>query len=396
MSLEPATLWRCIIATTGPSQRVCYIDREGELEGALASHLSEAFYAIDTEFISGKFYDTRLALVQLGWPDEILLIDPLKVDLAPLTVLFEGTGTALLHAAASDLEIMEDAIGLRPSAIFDTQLAAQILGWPTPSLKVLAGSVLGITLDKTKQYSDWLERPLPEASLTYAASDVAYLHAIESFLSGKLADAGRSAWAKEEFDAMLERSSSPLDSEELWWRISRVGALKADRQLIVQRLAMYRDEQARARNRPSSHILRDEAIVAIATRPPNSPRALKSIKGLSSLPDNAAREIVEVIHAALAADPHELRALPENPFNLELEPVLNVLAALARQRAMDLEIDTDLLARRRDLTAYLSGSPNRLTQGWRRDCILEDVELLRSGKAQITLADDRVRLLSAE
>ena len=334
--------------------------------------------------------------MQLGWPDEILLIDPLKVDLSPLTVLFGGPGTALLHAAASDLEIMEDAIGLRPRAIFDTQLAAQLLGWPTPSLKVLAGSVLGVALDKTKQYSDWLERPLPEASLAYAASDVAYLHAIESHLSAKLAEAGRSAWAQEEFAAMLSRSSAPAEAEELWWRISRVGALKPERQLVVQRLAAYRDEKARERNRPSSHILRDEAIVAIATRPPSSPRALKAIKGLNSLTDDLARELVDVLNAALGAEISELRPLPENPFDLELEPLLNVLAALARQRAMDLEIDADLLASRRDLTAYLSGSPGRLTQGWRRDCILEDVELLRSGKAQISLADDRVRLLSSE
>ena len=368
------------------------VEDAGRLAELVALHGGEDRYAIDTEFVTGKAYGTQLALIQVGWREQIILVDPLATDISPLAELIAGPSTALLHAAASDLEILEAELGHRPKRMFDTQLAAQLLGWPTPSLKVLVGSLLGVGLDKTKQYSDWAARPLSDASIDYAASDVAYLHQLQAQLEGQLAQRGREAWATEEFDAALTRRMTAATPEQLWWRISRAGSLSPSRQLVVQRLAIYREERAKARNRPPSQVLRDEAIVAIASKPPTTVRMLKAMKGLATVPDPMASEIVALVGEALEADRDELVASPDLPLESELDPLLNVLAAFARQKAMDLEVDADLLASRRDLTAYLSGSPNRLAEGWRREVLLGEVEALRAGDARITLEGDRVRL----
>src|SRR5262249_23751880 len=156
------------------------------------------WYALDTEFHRERTYYPRLALVQLAWADDIVLIDPLAVDVTPLAAILDGDGLALLHAADQDLEVLERACGTVPARMFDTQLAAGFLGFGTPSLSVLVERLLSIRLPKSDRLTDWTERPLTPTQRTYAAADVAHLAALHDKLHERLVSVGREAWADAE------------------------------------------------------------------------------------------------------------------------------------------------------------------------------------------------------
>ena len=135
-------------------------DADG-LDSLCAEIAGEECYALDTEFHTERTYYPKLALIQLGWADKVALVDPLAVDPRPLARIFAGTGVAVAHAAEQDLDVLETACGAAPGTVFDTQIAAGFLGLSTPSLSRLVDRVLGVSLPKADQLSDWLQRPLP-------------------------------------------------------------------------------------------------------------------------------------------------------------------------------------------------------------------------------------------
>ena len=126
----------------------------------------EEYYALDTEFHTERTYYPQLALIQLGWAGRVALVDPLAVDPKPLAQLFSGPGIAVAHAADQDIDILEAACGAVPAIVFDTQVVAGFLGLSTPSLARLIDQILGISLPKADQLSDWIARPIPARQIT--------------------------------------------------------------------------------------------------------------------------------------------------------------------------------------------------------------------------------------
>jgi len=149
-----------------------FVDTEAELAWVVEQLLVQPRYALDTEFHRERTYWPKVALVQIAWPGELVLIDPLAVDLAPLRALMDSDALAVLHAASQDLEVLELATGAVPRRLFDTQIAAGFLGMSTPSLASLHERELGVQLPKGNRLTDWLERPLKPAQKEYAAADV--------------------------------------------------------------------------------------------------------------------------------------------------------------------------------------------------------------------------------
>src|ERR1700735_1996685 len=136
------------------------VTQPGELDALCAEIAEEPFYALDTEFHTERTYFPRLALIQLGWADKVALVDPLAVDPGPLARLFSGPGIAVAHAAEQDIDVLLTACGGGPATVFDTQIVAGFLGLSTPSLARLVDQVLGVSLPKADQLSDWLQRPI--------------------------------------------------------------------------------------------------------------------------------------------------------------------------------------------------------------------------------------------
>ena len=367
-----------------------WVDSNEAFEKVLAEQDPSIDYALDTEFIAGQAYFTELALVQIAWPDRIVLVDPYSVSLTPLRRFFDGPARALLHAAAGDLELLEIAVGVRPRQLFDTQVAGQFLGLSTPSLAHLVQRYCNVALDKSHQRTDWTVRPLSNPVRHYAASDVAYLHRMVELMSDELQARGRLEWVIAENEVVRTTPAPSTVPEELWWRLSRATGIPSGRQLGAQRLAMLRDSRARGRNRPPSHILNDDALVAVATKPPRSYEELRKVKGCHSIPEPFAREIIELLRVASDESPGELRRLPSSGLPSELEPIVNVLLAVANQRALDVEIDPKVLATRKDIGDVVQGKPTRLDVDWRSELLTNDLRAVMNGEATMAISGSRI------
>src|SRR5690606_17819578 len=155
-----------------------------------------------------RTYFPALALVQIGWPDELVLIDPLAIDVRSLGRLFDSDVVAVFHAAQQDLDVLTHAVGSVPRRFFDTQIAGGFVGYGTPSLVALLNGELGLNPPKGDRLTDWLRRPLSDAQREYAAADVAHLLELQDRLLVQLDELGRVGWVSEACDELRSKPTS--------------------------------------------------------------------------------------------------------------------------------------------------------------------------------------------
>jgi ribonuclease D len=369
-----------VSATTSTPVLITESDRLVEVCDELAG---QEFYAVDTEFHTERTYWPKLALIQLGWADKIVLVDPLAVDPAPLSRIFNGPGTAVAHAAGQDLDVLLAACGAAPSTMFDTQIAAGFLGMSSPSLARLVEQVLGVVLPKTDQLSDWLHRPLPAAQLTYAEGDVRYLLALRSSMVDDLERRGRLTWAMDEFAQMLTERRREVVPEEAWWKAGNVRKLTGRSRGVAQEVAAWRERRAAELDRPRRSILSDLAILTIAQRPPRNRQDLEKLRGVEArhLAKGSAAEILEAVDRGRALTHDELRLPPDVDDSRASQAAVAVCTGLVRQIAEELEFDQSLLATRVDITQLVNGEVSRLDRGWRGSTAGDPLRRLLSGDA---------------
>jgi ribonuclease D len=342
----------------------------------------EEYYAVDTEFHTERTYYPRLALIQLAWADNVALVDPLAVDLQPLARIFSGPGIAVAHAAEQDIDVLETACGAVPSIVFDTQIVAGFLGMSSPSLARLVDQVLGISLPKADQLSDWLQRPIPDRQITYAAGDVAYLLELRRIITERLEDLGRLTWALEECAEVLSVRRRQVVPEELWWKMGDTRKLSGRSRGVAQEVAAWRDRRAAAVDRPRRTVLSDLALLVIAQRPPRNRQELQQTRGVDGrhLAQGGAAEILDAVTRGLALSPDELRLPPEGKEAQVPPAAVAVCTGLVRQIADDLCFDQGLLATRADIANLLNGEPSRLDVGWRSSLAGDPLRRLIGGE----------------
>ncbi len=365
---------------------------------ALCDELAdEEFYAVDTEFHTERTYWPKLALIQLGWADQVALVDPLAVDPGPLGRLFAGPGTAVAHAAGQDLDILRTACGVAPATVFDTQVAAGFLGMSTPSLARLLDQVLGIELPKTDQLSDWLHRPIPPGQLAYAAGDVAHLLALRSSMVDLLEERGRLAWAIEECAQVLPGQRREVVPERAWWKVGDVRKLTGRSRGVAQEVAAWREQRAAEVDRPRRSVLSDLAILTIAQRPPRNRQELEKLRGVDTrhLAKGAATEILEAVQRGRALEHDDLRLPPDAAESRASQAAVAVCAGLVRQIADELQFDQSLLAARVDIAQLVVGEPSRLDRGWRGDIAGGPIRRLLAGEVAAAFDPDGRLVLEA-
>lgn len=256
--------------------------------------------ALDAERASGYRYGQRAYLVQVRRDDAgTWLIDPIALpDLGPLDDAI-GTAEWLLHAATQDLACLAE-VGLRPRQLFDTELAARLLGLPRVGLAAVVEHYLGLSLAKEHSAVDWSTRPLPEPWLRYAALDVEVLGEVRNLMGVDLAVQGKSEWARQEFEALL--SWEPAVKEDPWRRTSGMHKIRKPRVLAAVRELWYaRDAIAQERDVSPGRIIPDAAIVTMATEAPRTVADLPSSP--RSIPRNGRAWLAALERAA---------ALPED------------------------------------------------------------------------------------
>lgn len=349
--------------------------------------------ALDTEFHRERTYFPKLALVQLSYePDQLVLIDPLAVDLAPMAKVLESDTTVVIHAASQDLEVLRLATGTVPRNLFDTQIAAGFLGYSNPSLAVLHTGLLDIALNKSDRLTDWLVRPLPARVLDYAADDVRYLLTIHERLVAELAANERLEWALSECDIERDRGAEIRDPDEAWRRVKGAGRLRGRAAAVARTVAAWRERRAAEIDIPIRHVLGDLALVSIAQRPPHDVAALGKVRGLDSraLKGDAAAGLLEAVAAGEAAEPPAREPRSSKRSDANLGPAVALVSSWLTQYAHELRIDTQLLATRKDIEHFVEHSGRgRLADGWRRDLVGRPMQDLLDGNAALAFDPER-------
>ena len=287
------------------------VDSERELARAAdAVRAGQGPVAIDAERASGYRYGQRAYLVQLRREGAgTWLIDPIGCpDLTPLDDAI-GAAEWILHAATQDLACLAE-VGLRPRQLFDTELAARILGLQRVGLAAVVEHYLGLALAKEHSAVDWSTRPLPEPWLRYAALDVEVLDELRNLMGVDLATQGKDEWARQEFSALL--TWAPTERVDPWRRTSGMNTLRSRRSVAVVRELWYaRDDIARERDTSIGRVLPDAALVEIAREAPRTtadlPRGHRAIARYG-------RQWVEAVRRALEIPEEDLppRTLPSD------------------------------------------------------------------------------------
>ncbi|MDO9456860.1 ribonuclease D [Nocardioides sp.] len=299
--------------------------------------------AIDAERASGYRYSGRAYLIQLRRNgSHTALIDPIAFEsLAPLAEVLEGTEW-ILHAATQDLPCLNE-IGLYPTALFDTELAGRLLGYPRVGLATLVETLLGFRMKKEHSAADWSTRPLPHAWLEYAALDVEVLVELRDRLAAELEETGKAEWARQEFDAL--RSFQPTPRTDAWRRTSGLHRVRGRRALgAVKALWETRDELAARRDVTPGRIIPDSAIVAAAVAMPTDRAALQEVKGFHGRgADRYGARWVEALEEVAALEEDDLPTRsprgdgpPPPRAWAEKDPVAAVRLQLAREAVMAL------------------------------------------------------------
>jgi ribonuclease D len=340
-------------------------------------------YAMDTEFHRERTYFPKLALVQLASADEIVLVDPLSCDLAPLRRLFASPSLAVVHAAQQDLDVLTHACGAVPSRLYDTQIAAGFVGYSTPSLVSLLLGELKVVAVKGDRLTDWLRRPLSADQCDYAASDVAYLFQLHDVLDAKLRARGRTGWVDAACEELRVRPVSGTDPDSAWLRLKEVRALRPRARGVARSVAAWRERRAMAQDIPVRQVLPDLALLGISQKQPRTLRDLSQARGVDERHARGAigKEVLDAVTAGLEHDA-ALPASDGDELDRNLRPAVTLVSAWISEVARKEQIDTSLLATRADLVALLRGDEDaKLSSGWRAELLGDDVVRLVTGRA---------------
>ena len=344
-----------------------WIDSSSQLARAAAAIGEEGRVAIDTEADSLHSYFDKVCLIQVSAAGEDWIIDPLaRLDIAPLKQILEDPSRQkVLHGADYDLRILQRDFGIRIRNIFDTMVAAQLLGFESFGLAALLNRYFGVEVDKKHQRADWARRPLAQELLDYAATDTHYLSALADRLEAELREKGRWEWAREEFERLEEiewREPEPV--EEGFRRMKKIGKLAPRALGVLSRLWDWRDRQARAADKPAFRILQNETMIEIAERMPSSASELAAIRGFSPWHQRkCSGEVLRIVE--------EVRSLPEDrlPARTPLRPWLRDAALERRVETLrnirdriagELGIEPGVLAPRHVLTAIAQMNPSSI------------------------------------
>ena len=365
-----------------------WIAEADELDAVVSGLAGVDVYAMDTEFHRERTYYPRLALVQIAWGNEVVLVDPLAVDVSALATVFGTDALVIMHAAGQDLEVLRHATGAVPERMFDSQLAAGFLGMSSPSLTTLVEHYLGLRLPKGDRLTDWLARPLGAAQRDYAAADVAHLIELHRLLCAELEDKGRMAWAEAESEILRRRSRPVVDADDAWLRIKEVKHLRGQTRGVAKELAGWRERMAQQADQPVRFIMSDLALVSIAQRSPSSATDLDGIRGIDGrhLRQPTLDAMLEAVERGRSLDPAALDppAATSTSLARELRPAVTLIAAWISQKARDEELDQALLATRGDVEALLRGDEDaRLARGWRHELVGEPIRRLVEGRAAV-------------
>ncbi len=369
---------------------VLYIDSDAALTQFCSEIQHSKWLAIDTEFLREKTYYPQLCLIQIANDDIIACVDPIAIkDLTPLLdLLYQPDITLVFHAARQDLELLYLLKNSLPPNLFDTQLAATILGdGDQIGYGNLVKQRLYVSLDKAHSRADWTQRPLSPEQLEYAADDVRYLRELYHQMSADLEKQQRTEWLKEDFAALSNADNYVADPETIWRKIRGAGKLKGVQLAVLQQLAAWREQRAIDRDRPRRWIIKDEVMLDLARFAPEKMEKLSQIRGLEARDiERSGRAIIEIISKAKQTPPERWPILlkPE-PLSNQQEALIDALMALLRKFWHEQSVTPIAVASRKDIEKLVRGETElALLQGWRYQIVGHHLTAFIDGHLSVT------------
>jgi ribonuclease D len=369
-----------------------------ELRAVAAGMRGAKRIGFDTEFVGERSYFPRLCLIQVGTEKEVFAIDPLAVgDLAPLhELLFDPSILKLVHAGWQDLKIVFQRTGRVPSPVFDTQIAASVLGLPAQAgYASVVKEFLGVDVKKGHSYSDWGARPLSASQLAYALDDVRYLPALHDRMAARLEMEGRLSWIEPGIRTLSSPATYESNPDEEYKRVKGWTALDRRRLAVLRGLIAWREREAMRRDVPRRRILSDESALAIARSRPADEEALRRVRGLEWKVGGETSEIVlGLVRDALALPDETLPdPAPSKPRgNGERASVAALLGALLRCRARAHRVAPEVLANAEELERLAAGERSGIgvLEGWRFEIAGRELLALLDGKVSLVVRDGEV------
>lgn len=369
-----------------------YISDQESLEAFARRARSSSVLAIDTEFLREKTYYAKLCLIQMATEDEVAIADPFAVDdLKALVPLLEDESVVkLFHAGGQDLEIIYRETGVLPTPLFDTQVAAALLGHTMQvGYAVLVHSLCGVSLKKTDSFTDWSRRPLSESQLEYAADDVIYLPEMYRVMRDRLETKGRLAWLANDFADLADPARYEEDPRLRYRRLKRGSSLSRQQLSAAREAAAWREIEARKRDVPRKWVITDEQIVEACKREARTIDELFMVRGVRErLTTRDARALVTCMKAGMDL-PCEQWPEPDRSSKSEpnVDAQLDLMSALVRLRARENDIAMQALASHSDLAMVARGHTEDVDvlRGWRRAMVGEELLELLDGRIALSL-----------
>lgn len=338
---------------------------------------SAAFIGLDTEFMREKTFFAELCLVQVSTDADIYCVDPLgDLDMALFWNSVMDTGW-VVHSARQDIEVIYQAAERMPAKLFDTQVAAGLLGYAAQmGYANLVNELFNVEIPKSHTRADWSRRPLSDAVLQYAAEDVEYLLPAQQILSEKLDQQGRLEWALEDSALLLSPALYDIDPALAINRMKGARNMRGRRRAVAASLAAWRESEALRANRPRQWIVKDSALIEVAKR---LPRDVSELEGIDDLPSGLVRrsgkDLLEVI-AATDGDEGDYRppSAPDEEQKVLLKKMQQDVAACAD----DLGLAAETVASKKELSAVIIGGTreSRVFSGWRAGIIGDSLQKL--------------------
>ncbi|MDP4032938.1 MAG: ribonuclease D [Pseudorhodobacter sp.] len=363
------------------------------------------YVTIDTEFLRERTYWSRLCLIQMALPGktgEAVLVDPIEgaaMSLEPLYDLFRHQATVkVFHAARQDLEIFFVEGNSFPQPLFDTQVAAMVCGYGEQvGYESLVKKIVRESLDKTSRFTDWSRRPLSEAQKTYALADVTHLRGVYESLAAQIGKSGRQNWVEEELSILTNPATYTVHPAEAWQRVktrSTSGRFLA----VVKELAQFRETYAQAHNVPRSRIMKDDALLELASTRPGNIEELSHSRLLmrEGRRGDIADGILAAVKSGLEARPEDLPKPDLSRENLQVNPALaDLLRVLLKAKSESLGVAARLIASAADLDAIAAGQRDLPTlRGWRLEAFGADALRLCQGEIALTAKGNEVQVVT--
>ena len=379
---------------------ILYIESAADLE-TLCGQLSGAqWMTLDTEFLREKTYYPKLCLLQVAVPGVVACIDPLAIeDISPLLdVIYDENITKVMHAARQDMEILYHLRGTLPAPVFDTQVAALLLGFPDQvGYGTLVSELLGVTLDKLHTRADWSQRPLSAEQVRYAADDVIYLAQVYERLVARLDELGRLDWLTEDFERLVQPELYSNPPGQAWLKVRGINRIKGASLSALQALAGWRESLAQQLDRPRGWLLRDDVLVDIARHLPGNLAALGKVRGLSErVVSKNGEQLLGLIAEARNREPEPMPASgPRKRLKPEQDALVDALMAVVRLCALENSLNPAVLASRKQLESLVTGSRNaEVMQGWRRKLAGEQLQAMLDGELALEISDGKLNLVN--